>query len=187
MSPRMPGRLSTESISFRSPRTASRRSTRKPGACSPRSRRRAAAVTRDSPGPKARSGFATAHAFLDSSLSPVRESPPRSADVVGKRLVRIVLGAAWAGLTLPVPSEHGPTPCLRGELRLRHAGGWRLHFRLANPYLADMLVVRADGFVDPCPPSLPSRPPGPAGCMKSNTAARRPHACVHFGSAPCST
>ena len=44
-----------------------------------------------------------------------------------------------------------------------------LHFPPASRYLTDMLVVRADGFVDPCIPPVATKPPaGPGGCTRSS-------------------
>jgi ATP-dependent DNA ligase len=37
--------------------------------------------------------------------------------------------------------------------------GWGLHWPVASGYLTDMLVVRTDGFVDPCIPSPAPKPP----------------------------
>jgi ATP-dependent DNA ligase len=38
-----------------------------------------------------------------------------------------------------------------------------LHFSPVTRYLTDMLVVRADGFVDPCIPTLAAKPPAGPG------------------------
>jgi bifunctional non-homologous end joining protein LigD len=40
--------------------------------------------------------------------------------------------------------------------------GWGLHRPVASGYLTDMIVVRADGFVDPFIPSLAPKPPAGA-------------------------
>jgi ATP dependent DNA ligase domain len=58
----------------------------------------------------------------------------------------------------PVPGRGGTI----GEIaalhrRVGHVGG--LHFPPTIGYLTDMLVVRADGFVDPCIPSRAPKPP----------------------------
>jgi hypothetical protein len=86
-----------------------------------------------------------------SSLSPIRGSLPRSADAsasdwYGSCLV--LLGPA--GLTLPVPFENGPNSLPPVGSWGFGARGWRLHFfPPTNSYLTTMLVVRADGLVDP--------------------------------------
>jgi hypothetical protein len=94
---------------------------------------------------------------IERLVGPMSEFPFSYTGVVaakrrrfGKRLVRIVLGAAWAGLTLPVPFENGPNSLPPVGSWGFGARGWRLHFfPPTNSYLTTMLVVRADGFVDP--------------------------------------
>jgi hypothetical protein len=67
----------------------------------------------------------------------------------------------------PITPQHKPAPWSGGACWCAASVGLQgsvphnvaFHFPPTTSYLTDMVIVRADGFVDPCIPSLAHKPP----------------------------